>query len=237
MQEKTMSRNKQEEPSKKTLLWCMDLATTTEAAWHLYDKVSERIGKKHAELCQKFYDFADEVEEGARWLTDSWGGKSVPKTVYQNEAEKTIQRAEQESMAREDVALPADTMREIDVDIDFTEDGKLKRTYSEENLALQEKDPLLARMDKSMHGWLAKEAFACKDEKIYEADKQGHPIQDEEGVRREVPLTVLKDKLEHEVDGLDSYVKEHMRHTQVGELNVTVPIVPQLGGDGPAAAA
>jgi hypothetical protein len=231
-----MSREKRE-PSKHTLLWCMDLATTAEAAWHLYEKVSEQIDKNYGDLCQKFYDFAEEVEEGTRWLTDCWGGQTAPKTAYQNEAEKTMQRAEQESMEQEDVVLPADTMREIDVDINFTGEGKLKRTYSEENLALQEKDPLLPLMDKSMHGWLAKEGFACKDEEIYEANARGHLKKDAEGEPIEVPLDILKDKLEDEVEGFLPYVKERMKNTQVGELKVTVPTAFQPGGEGPIAAA
>ena len=224
--------NEKPEPSKNTLLWCMDIATTAEASEYLAEKVEWLLGKNHQDLCKKFWDCADEVAEAARSTIDSWGGQATPKTAYQKQAENNIQH-----MERDAAELPEKAMLEVDVDINFTEEGQLKRAYWVDGKELEDGDPRLERMDTTIHGWLSTEPAACKDEVIYEADAHGHLTEDAQGAPIRIPVDELKDSLEDSVDGFKPYVKEQMFDTEVRELRITVPDELKLGGEGPVSAA
>jgi len=206
-------------PSKETLIECMDLATTPEAAAYLSKRFEAVLEKQNMleqfqALTDKFDAYADEVRVGAEPATDAWRGE-MPLSAYANASEQRVRAVEEQGpeSSVEPVMLA--------IGIEFSEQGELNRGYMLDQEPAD--DEATQRLDVSFHAWLAGQGLLCRDQIIYQATEQGEIKTGADDQPLRVQLDELKRAVEAEGSGLKPYFEKHAQGTQVRLVQVKIP--------------
>jgi len=204
-------------PSKETLIECMDLASTPEAAAYLATQFEALLTRKNLQdkfqpLVQKFEAYADEVALSAESATDLWRGQ-LPLSNYANTNERRVLKGEQEQ--------PETPISSLAIGIDFGEKGELNRGYMMNNEPVDEQTT--ARLDRAFHAWFARQGLLFRAPFVYQATASGEIKTSSDGQPLRVRLDEFKQAVEAEHGGLKAYFDTHVHGVEVSFLKVNIP--------------
>jgi hypothetical protein len=204
-------------PSKETLIECMDLASTPEAAAYLAQQfeallTQRRLQGKFHNLVVKFQAYADEVRVSAESATNPWRGE-LPLPDYANTSVRRAQATEKDK--------PATPVDKVIIGIEFAEGGELNRGYM-----LNDKPAnadAIARLDVSFHAWFARNGMLFRAPYLYHASENGEVKTDENNQPRRVDLNEFKQAVEADDGGLKAYFNQHVKGVAVDFVQVKLP--------------
>lgn len=204
-------------PSKETLIECMDLASTPEAAAYLSQQfeallIQRGLHKKFQSLIDKFQAYAKEVQATSESSTNPWRGE-LPLPDYAN---ASIQRAQ--TVEKDKPATPVDR---IIIGIEFAEGGELNRGYMVNNEPADAE--AITRLDVSFHAWFARNGLLFRAPYLYQASENGEIKTDENNQPIRVKLNDVKQAIEAEKGGLKSYFNHHVKGVSVDFVQVKLP--------------
>lgn len=207
-------------PSKATLIECMDLASTPEAAAYLTEQfrvllIRRNLDGKFQPLVEKFMAFDQEVAAASESVTNPWDG-IAPLTPRENASEQRVRVAEQ--------GRPATPIEKVAIGINFGAKGELNRGYTVNNEPADEQ--ATQRFDVSFHAWFARQSLIFNAPYIYLATESGDIATNDKGEQLRVNLADFKRTAESKDTGLAAYFNEHVSGVEVNFVKV---IIPELG--------
>ncbi|MCH9717465.1 MAG: hypothetical protein K0U52_10330 [Gammaproteobacteria bacterium] len=219
-------------PSKDTLLACLKLASTAEAAEHLAESVrtifaKARVLDEFQGLVDKFETHAKEKRAGEMMPERHWfGATTVAATLYVTEAENRVAVVEGEY-------AESDNPDQIQVAIAFDEAEQLNRGYAVNEEAADQ--TMLDRVDTSFAGWLASVGFLCRGQVIYKATDTGEMDVDAKGRPIQIEPQVFEEKFLSEETGFRQYANARVRGIEIQQPYVSIAEKVEVAEDVAAA--
>ncbi|MDF1828341.1 MAG: hypothetical protein P1U39_08695 [Legionellaceae bacterium] len=204
-------------PSKETMIECMDLASTPEAAAYFYQQfkallVERRLDKRFEGLLKKCENFAEEVQATAESATNPWRGE-LPLPDYANASVQRAQATEKDK--------PTTPVDKVLMGIEFAEGGELNRGYMLNDKPADAE--AIARLDVSFHAWFARNGMLFRAPYLYEASENGEIKTGENGQPLRVELNDFQQAVEAKNDGLKAYFNQHVKGVAVDLVQVKLP--------------